>query len=136
MILNLETTSIKRINKTQFELNFNLPKIYFKSDQHIHVNEIGITWSKPVYGSNALLYCTLIDKSPMNVNQQLLFIPLRGSNFTYYSPTHIQPYKIQRSELESSQFILDIQEKVEIKKLYLQLHFSNARIQQINPKSF
>ena len=136
MILNLTTTKIKKLSKTEYEIAFDLPKIYFEQGQHVHVNEIGINWSKHFNGRSACLYCTLIDKSPFNTNQQLLFIPLDGSNFTFYAPTHIQAYKIQRPELDSSQFILSIPEKVEIKKIYIQLYFSNARIQQVNPKSF
>ena len=136
MILNLETDKVKKISPNQYEICFDLPKIYFTDDHLVQVNEIGIYWSKSIYSPSTRLMCTLIDKSPLNYNQQLLFIPLSVSNFTFYSPTHAQPYKIQRSELDSSQFILEYSEKVEIKKVYLQLSFSNARIQQINSKSF
>ena len=136
MILNLETNKVKKISLNQYEICFDLPKIYFTDDHLVQVNEIGIYWSKSIYSPSTRLMCTLIDKSPLNYNQQLLFIPLSVSNFTFYSPTHAQPYKIQRSELDSSQFILEYSEKVEIKKVYLQLYFSNARIQQINSKSF
>ena len=136
MILNLETNKVKKISLNQYEICFDLPKIYFTDDHLVQVNEIGIYWSKSIYSPSTRLMCTLIDKSPLNYNQQLLFIPLSVSNFTFYSPTHAQPYKIQRSELDSSQFILEYSEKVEIKKVYLQLSFSNARIQQINSKSF
>ena len=135
MILNLETTQIKKISHIQYELSFNLPKLYFNADDLVQVNEIAIHWTKPVYSPSTRLLCTLIDKGPMNYSQQLLFIPLKVSSFTFYSPTHIQPYKIQRSELDSSQFILELSEKVEIKKVYIQLNFSNARIQQIHSKS-
>lgn len=136
MILNLETTKVKRINNNQYEICFDLPKLYFNADDLVQVNEISIHWSKSIYSASTRLISTLIDKGPMNYSQQLLFIPLAVSNFTFYSPTHVQPYKIQRSELDSSQFILEFSEKVEIKKVYLQLYFSNARIQQINSKSF
>ena len=134
MILNLQTSQITKINETQYELKFHLPKLYFNADDLVQVNEIGIHWAKPVSSPSARLLCTLIDKGPLNLSQQLLFIPLSISNFTFYSPTHIQPYKIQRSELDSSQFLLESSEKVEIKKVYLQLYFSNARIQQIHSK--
>ena len=135
MILNLQTSQITKINETQYELKFHLPKLYFNADDLVQVNEIGIHWAKPVSSPSTRLLCTLIDKGPLNLSQQLLFIPLSISNFTFYSPTHIQPYKIQRSELDSSQFLLESSEKVEIKKVYLQLYFSNARIQQIHSKS-
>ena len=134
MILNLETTKIKKLSKTEYEVLFDLPHIYF-DNQNVRVNEVAINWSRTFSGSNARLSCTLIDKSPSNITQQLLFIPLDGSNFTFYTPTHIQEYKIQRPALDSSQFILTIPEKVEIRKIYIQLYFSNARIQQINQKS-
>ena len=129
MILNLETTKVKKLNRTEYEAFFDLPKVYFSNDQQVQVNEIAITWSGTHSGSSARLNCTLIDKSPSNINQQLLFIPLDGSSFTYYTPTHIQAYKIQRPELDSSQFILIIPEKVKIQKIYIQLYISNARVQ-------
>ena len=129
MILNLETTKVKKLNKTEYEAFFDLPKVYFSNDQQVQVNEIAINWSGTHSGTSARLNCTLIDKSPSNIQQQLLFIPLDGSNFTFYTPTHIQAYKIQRPELESSQFILTIPEKVEIQKIYIQLYISNARVQ-------
>ena len=132
MILNLETTKLKKISRNECEAFFNLPKIYFTNENFVQVNEIAIEWSRRFNGTRARLNCTLIDKSPYNIQQQLLFIPLDGSNFTFYSPTHIQAYKIQRPELESSQFILTIPEKVEIQKIYIQLYISNARVQQIN----
>ena len=132
MILNLETTNIKKISRTECEAYFDLPKVYFNNDQLVQVNEIAINWAKRFNGTSARLHCTLIDKSPFNIQQQLLFIPLDGSNFTFYTPTHTQAYKIQRPELESSQFILSIPEKGEIQKIYIQLYFSNARIQQIH----
>ena len=132
MILNLETTNIKKISRTECEAYFDLPKVYFNNDQLVQVNEIAINWAKRFNGTSARLHCTLIDKSPFNIQQQLLFIPLDGSNFTFYTPTHTQAYKIQRPELESSQFILSIPEKGEIQKIYIQLYISNARIQQIH----
>lgn len=136
MILNLEANKVKKISHNQYEICFNLPKLYFPDDHMVQVNEIAIYWSKYTYSPSTRLLSTLIDKGPLNYHQQLLFIPLTVSNFTFYSPTHAQPYKIQRSELDSSQFILEYSEKVEIKKVYLQLYFSNARIQQIHSKSF
>ena len=129
MILNLETTKVKKLNTTEYEAYFDLPKVYFNNDQQVQVNEIAINWSGTYSGTNARLNCTLIDKSPFNIQQQLLFIPLDGSNFTYYTPTHIQAYKIQRPELDSSQFILTIPEKAKIVKIYIQLYISNARVQ-------
>ena len=129
MILNLETTKVKKLNKTEYEAYFDLPKVYFNNDQQVQVNEVAINWSGTYSGTNARLNCTLIDKSPFNIQQQLLFIPLDGSNFTYYTPTHIQAYKIQRPELDSSQFILTIPEKAKIVKIYIQLYISNARVQ-------
>ena len=136
MILNLETTKVQRLSKTEFEILFALPKIYFNQDQFVHVNEIGIKWTRNVPVSKACLCCTLIDKNPFNINQQLLFIPMYGSSYTFHTPTHVQPYKIQRPELESSQFILNVPEKVEIKEIYIQLQFTNARLQQVHQKPF
>ena len=134
MRLNLETQTVKKINDFTFELIFNLPKLYFDTTQNVYANEIVIYWGSRT-SSNALLQTTLIDKSPVNTQQQLLFIH-RGnpSTSTYYSPTRIQEYKIQRAELQSSQFYITTTEKVNIQKVNLQLFFTNARVQQIHKK--
>lgn len=134
MIVNLESKTINRISEFKYEIIFDLPKLYFDPTQTVYANEVAIHW-KSKTNSTALLQTTLIDKSPLNTSQQLLFIFQRKeSNFLYYSPTRIQEYKIQRAELQSSQFYLETSEKTNILKIYLQLHFSDARIQQINKK--
>ena len=134
MRVNLETTKVEKVNETTFELIFDLPKLYFNSTQTVYANEIVIYWGSRS-SSNALLQSTLIDKSPLNMKQQLLFINKGNLNTTtYYSPTRIQEYKIQRAELQSSQFYIVTSEKVNIQKVYLQLFFTDARVQQINKK--
>ena len=134
MIVNLQSTKTVKINDSKFEIIFPLPKIYFDQWQHVHVNEICITWiSTPA--NYAMLQSTLIDKSPTNIDQQLLFIYSGNKTpHTFYAPTHTQEYKIQRAELQSSQFYIATSEKANIKKVYLQLYFSDARIQQINKR--
>ena len=134
MRVNLETQTVKKINEFTYELIFNLPKLYFDTTQNVHASEIVIYWGSRA-SSNAVLQTTLIDKSPVNTQQQLLFIHHgKSSTSTYYSPTRIQEYKIQRAELQSSQFYITTTEKVNIQKVYLQLFFTNARVQQIHKK--
>ena len=114
------------------ELYFDLPPIFFEHYQTIHVNELSIKWKNTKKNISASLHCTLIDKSPLNPMQQLLFAHQNyESNFLFYSPTRAQEYKIQRSSLESSQFTLTTSEKVEIQEVYIQLFISDARVQQV-----
>ena len=134
MRVNLETVKVNKISDHKYELIFNLPKLYFDPVQTVHANEIVIYWGSST-STDAVLESTLIDKSPLNINQQLLFIHQRKpSRSTYYSPTHIQEYKIQRAELQSSQFYIVTLEKANIQKVYLQLFFTDARVQQIYKK--
>ena len=73
MIVNLESKTINRISEFKYEIIFDLPKLYFDPTQTVYANEVAIHW-KSKTNSTALLQTTLIDKSPLNTSQQLLFI--------------------------------------------------------------
>ena len=111
------------------KLEFNLPSIYFKRGQKVCVTEIcGILDPKRVDKENNLfrLTSTLIDKSPTNLNQELLFIhQSKHKNFFHVTPTHKSYYKIQCLDLKSSQFnLFDIAKEQNLENLifvYLQL---------------
>ena len=95
------------------KLEFDLPSLYFKQDQQVCVTEIcGILDPKRVDKDSSLylLTSTLVDKSPTNLNQQLLFIhQSKHKNYFQITPTHKQYYKIQCLDFKSSQFnLIDI----------------------------
>ena len=136
MIIILKATASEiRQKGNEYELLFDLPPVDFNLQQTIHVNEMAIKWKRSHKNVTASLQCTLIDKSPLNPDQQLLFAYQRKeSDFLFYSPTRAQEYKIQRSSLQSSQFTLVTSVKDPIQEVYIQLFISDARIQQIHQK--
>ena len=128
------------------EINFNLTPVYFGNHQTVAVNEIFVLFNKKVSDVICVLTSTLIDRSPVNLNQQLLlFYQEKKSRCNFFTPTHKAKYKIQNSSLQSSVFTLklykadEINERItnlEIEKIYLQLEITtNAGIQYINKKS-
>ena len=128
------------------EITFNLTPVYFGVNQCVTVNEVFILYSKKLSDVAGVLTSTLIDRSPVNLNQQLLFFYQENKcRSFYYSPTQKSKYKIQNSSLQSSVFNLQLykadekKEKisnVEIEKIYLQLEvFPNAGLQHVNKKS-
>ena len=114
---------------TNNKLEFNLPSIYFKQGQQVCVTEIcGIL--KPKRGDQDSylfrLTSSLIDKSPENLHQELLFIhQSKHKNYFHVTPTHLSYYKIQCLDLKASQFTLfDIAKEQNLENLifvYLQL---------------
>ena len=116
------------------EIKFDLTPVYFSSHHCVRITEMAIQWDGEVQNIHGKITSTLIDKSPVNPTQQLLFFyqPNR-SNFMFYTPTHPAQYKIQCPSLQSSVFNIHLSEKHQIKQIYIQLEI-NARIQQINPK--
>ena len=134
IILRASATEISQ-KANQHELMFDLPPLDFNLQQTVHVNEIAIKWKRSHKNAAISLQCTLIDKSPLNPTQQLLFAYQNyESDFLFYSPTRAQEYKIQRSSLQSSQFTLFTSVKDPIQEVYIQLVISDARLQQINQK--
>ena len=111
------------------KINFQLPTIYFKEGQKICVTEIcGILDPKREDKDSSLyrLTSTLVDKSPANLHQELLFIhQSKHKNFFHITPTHKLYYKIQCLDLKSSQFnLFDIAKDQNLENLifvYLQL---------------
>ena len=114
---------------TNNKLEFELPSVYFKEGQHVCVTEIcGILDPKREDKDSSLIRFTssLIDKSPQNLNQELLFIhQSKHKNFFHVTPTQLSYYKIQCLDLKSSQFnLFDIAKDQNLENLifvYLQL---------------
>ena len=128
MLINLRGT----VNKD--EINFILPQIFFSKDNYVRVTEMAIQWNGKAHNIYGTINTTLIDKSPVNPTQQLLFFSqMEKSNFMYYSPTHPAQYKIQCPSLQSSVFNIRLSEKEQIREIYLQLEI-NARIQPLITK--
>ena len=124
MIINLNGTV------TNNEIVFEECPVYFENNQYVHVNELFILWKNPVKNVVGYIESSLIDRSPVNLNQQLLFFQQRKeSNYIFYTPTHLSKYKIQCSTLHSSLFKIHLLETEKIEKIYIQLEITNARIQ-------
>ena len=116
------------------EIIFDLTPVYFAPNQYVRVTEMAIQWIGEVKNIHGKITTTLIDKSPVNPAQQLLFFHQSNiSDFMFYSPTHPAEYKIQCPSLQSSVFNIHLSEKHQIREIYIQLEI-NARIQQINSK--
>ena len=123
MIINLNG---KVINN---DIVFDECPVYFDHSQQVHVNELYIEWEKSCKNIHGYIETSLIDRSTVNLKQQLLFFHQRKeSNYIYYTPTHLAKYKIQCSSLLSSVFKLHLSKQEKIEKIYLQLEISNARV--------
>ena len=111
------------------KIDLKLPSLYFKQGQKICVTEIcGILDPKREDKDSFLfrLSSTLVDKSPCNLHQELLFIhQSKHKNYFHITPTHKKWYKIQCLDFKSSQFnLFDIAKDQNIENLiflYLQL---------------
>lgn len=123
MIINLEGKVVKD------DIIFNECPVYFSQNQLVHVNELFIKFKRKCENLHGYIESSLIDRSTVNLKQQLLFFYKKEeSNYLYYSPTHLAKYKIQCSSLISSVFKLHLSEQEKIEKIYLQLEITNARI--------
>ena len=111
------------------EIKFDLTPVYFSSSDSVRVTEMAIQWDGKAQNIHGKITTTLIDRSPVNPTQQLIFFyqPDR-SNFMFYTPTHPAKYKIQCPSLQSSVFNIHLSEKQQIREIYIQLEI-NARIQ-------
>ena len=93
-------------------IDFDLPCLYFSSCQSVSVKEIFISHQKSVHDVHGYLSSTLIDKSPVNPRQQLLFFyQAEKSKFFHHSPTQSVSYKIQTQSLFNSVFQLHLTEE-------------------------
>ena len=121
MLINL----YKKLKHGTFELD--LPSIYFEPGQMIAVSEIFVMFHKNKQNDSGVyaLVSSLVDKSPSNLKQELLFILQDRRYHVHITPTQRKYYKIQCLDLKSS-FInlidLETDKNVEnIQFIYLQL---------------
>ena len=133
MLINL----YKKLKQGEFELD--LPSIYFKPGQMIAVSEVFIMFHKnkqtPAESGALALVSSLVDKSPSNLKQELLFVLKDRRYQVHITPTHKKYYKITCLDLKSS-FIklidLETDKNVEnIKFIYLQLEVIDGIQQSI-----
>ena len=124
MIINLTGT----VDNTT--INFQTTPVYFEKNQYVQVNEIAIQWKQSQTEVHGTISSTLVDLSPVNLDQQIIFFHQHNqSKYLFYSPTHVAKYKIQCPSLQASVFNILLSEKHEIEKIYLQLEITNARLQ-------
>ena len=136
MLINLHS---KKINNGEIE--FDLPTVYFNRNNTVYVTELFIKWKSSVSKIYGYISSSLIDKCPVNLDQQLLFFyHNKISHFTYWSPTQIHEYKIQCLALKSSVFKIVLSGKEEkeekesekitdnIEKIYIQIKINGSRI--------
>ena len=116
------------LNPNKNDLKFDLPPVLFLEGQKICVSRLFIEWNLSVKLTPLILYSTLIEKSPTNPHQQLLFATPTQTNkrvFVFnYTPTHKTYYKIQCLDLQSSEFELrDLNNNKipSIKRIFVQL---------------
>ena len=131
MLINL----YKKLNHGTFELD--LPSIYFKPGQMIAVSEFFVMFHKNRHHDSGVyaLVSSLVDKSPSNLKQELLFVLQERRYHVHVTPTHRKYYKIQCLDLKSS-FInlidLETDKNVEnIQFIYLQLEVIDGIQQDI-----
>ena len=125
MLINLEAT-----NQNE-DILFRLPYVQFKNHE-VAVTELFIKWKSPV-STYGYISSTLVDKNALNPHQNVLVFCQENESYLHCKPTILQSYKIQRTELQSSEFKIHIAEKqklTEIEKIFLQLKITDAGIQQ------
>ena len=100
--------------------------------QMVGVKEILIEWETRRTSFIGMITSSLIEKSPVNLHQELLIVPQEYPGiFLYYTPTHISYYKTRLNQLNSLVARIDTLEKElpPIKRIYLQLKLIDVGIQ-------
>ena len=127
MLINLHGNSIKELN---------LPSLYFERGQMIALTDICVLFTNKAKANGVyLLTSTLLDKSPLNLRQELALVSKNHKQLLHFSPAHKNFYKIQCLDFKSSQFdLIDLEtEKTlnNIKHIYIQLEVINGIQQNI-----
>ena len=128
MIINLHG----KVNNDQ-TLQFDLTPVYFEKNCNVAITQLWMEFSKRETEIYGYISSSLVDKSPINPRQQLLFFSNREkSRILHYTPTHLEDYKIQCQSLHSSVFELhcyDTELKTpKINNIYIQLKVTNAGV--------
>ena len=114
-------------------IDFDLTPIYFDSTSYVAVTKVWVRLHSKAKEVSTTIKSSLVDKSPVNSNQELVFCHQRENSRTiFYSPTHLASYKIQCHALHFSVFEIDCSDesgnRPKIEKVYIQLKVTNARI--------
>ena len=127
MIINLHGS----VNKKN-EIIFDTTQVYFDTMAYVSVTELFIQFSKKIREISGYVSTSMVDRSPINLNQEIVFWNQRENSRTVHvTPTHLAAYKIQCTNLQSSVFEIHLfgsDESVKIEKVYLQLKITNARV--------
>ena len=113
------------------DLMIRLPYFQFKNND-IAVTELFIKWKSHVT-THGYISSTLVDKNALNPDQIIFWFSQENESYLHCKPTQLQSYKIQRTELQSSEFKIHISEKenlTKIENIFLQLKITDAGIQQ------
>ena len=113
------------------DLMFRLPYLQFKNNE-IAITELFIKWKSHVT-THGYISSTLVDKNALNPDQIIFWFSQENESYLHCKPTQLQSYKIQRTELQSSEFKIHISEKenlTKIENIFLQLKITDAGIQQ------
>ena len=113
------------------DLMIRLPYLQFKNNE-IAIAELFIKWKSHVT-THGYISSTLVDKNALNPDQIIFWFSQENESYLHCKPTQLQSYKIQRTELQSSEFKIHISEKenlTKIENIFLQLKITDAGIQQ------
>ena len=101
--------------------------------QMVGVKEVLIEWETRRNNFIGMITSSLIEKSPLNLHQELIVVPQEYPGiFLYYTPTHISYYISRLNQLNSLVVKIDTLEKElpPIKRIYIQLKFIDVGSQQ------
>ena len=101
--------------------------------QMVGVKEVLIEWETRRNNFIGMISSSLIEKSPLNLHQELIVVPQEYPGiFLYYTPTHISYYISRLNQLNSLVVKIDTLEKElpPIKRIYIQLKLIDVGSQQ------
>ena len=101
--------------------------------QMIGIKEILIEWETRRISFIGMIASNLIEKSPVNLHQELLIVPQEYPGiFLYYTPTHFSYYKTRLNQFSSLVVKIDTLEKElpPIKRIYIQFKLIDVGSQQ------
>ena len=110
----------------------SLPYIQLNG-QMVGVKEVLIEWETKRTSFIGMITSSLIEKSPVNLHQELLIVPQEYPGiFLYYTPTHISYYKTRLNQFNSLVVKIDTLEKElpPIKRIYIQFKLIDVGSQQ------
>ena len=128
MILNLRGNVLQN-----GVIDFDLTPIYFDTKSFVAVTKVWVRLHSKAKEVTTTIKSSLVDKCPVNSNQELVFCHQRENSRTiFYTPTHLASYKIQCQALHFSVFEIHCSDESgnnpKIENVYLQLKITNARI--------